>query len=641
MDRFEDAKLRIKDATDLVALIESYLPLRPRGQLLIALCPFHAENSPSFTVYRDKQFFKCYGCGKTGDAFTWLMERDGMTFREAMEVLADRAGISLEGVFGKGDTQTPKGPDPYQALAAVAGFFQRALLAKEAGLLAREYLERRGLAEAIGPWQLGYHPAPGALSRYAQEQQLPRLVLEQAGLLRNGREHFAHRVMFPIEDERGRIVGFGGRLLPGAPGSDGDGDFKPPKYLNSPESPFFNKRRVLFGLYRAKQAGQRRIVVMEGYTDVIACHLAGFQGAVASLGTAFTADHSRSVERYATQGLVLMFDGDRAGMQAAERAARELVNSRIEVRIAMMGDADGAAKDPADVVTARPGEDPELVAERRARFADVLDGAEEWLSVWFRLLRRRLDLSQAVNVEAAARECAALLALVETPVRQAALQEHMARHLAVPAPTLERLLAKQKRSTERAPRADAAAVAARPPVAPPRTPLEQADADLLACILARPSLLDDLDLELDGPRAADIASLLAWSVDALALGRSAPQDLVRYLFARAAEQPELGSLLAIASDRADRMQEPHLVLRGLIQGRRRIAGEQQRRIWRQQLQDAMRTGDQARASELQALLMTRLREDRPRPERDGPAPPKPRPAADEPSAPFDGPEGSA
>jgi DNA primase len=640
MDRFEDAKLRIKDATDLVALIESYLPLRPRGQLLVALCPFHAENSPSFTVYRDKQFFKCYGCGKTGDAFTWLMERDGMTFREAMELLADRAGISLEGVFGKGEASAPKGPDPYLALAAVAGFFQRALLAKEAGRLAREYLEQRGLAEAIGPWQLGYHPAPGALSRYAQEQQLPRDVLEQAGLLRNGREPFAHRVMFPIEDERGRIVGFGGRLLPGAPGSDGDGDYKPPKYLNSPESPFFNKRRVLFGLHRAKQAGQRRIVVMEGYTDVIACHLAGFQGAVASLGTAFTADHSRSVERYATQGLVLMFDGDRAGMQAAERAARELVNSRIEVRIAMMGDADGAAKDPADVVTARAGEDPELVAERRARFADVLDGAEDWLAVWFRLLRRRLDLSQAVNVEAAARECAGLLALVETPVRQAALQEHMARHLAVPAPTLERLLAKQKRPTDRGAGTEGAAPV-RASVAPPRTPLDQADADLLACILARPPLLDDLDLELDGPRNADIATVLAWAVDARALGRSTAKDLVRYLFSRAAERPELRSLLALANDRAEKMQEPHVVLRGLVQGRRRIAGEQQRRAWRQQLQDAMRTGDQARAAELQALLMTRLREDRPRPAREASTPPKSLPAIMPPSAPSTGPEDSA
>ena len=120
MDRFEDAKLRIKEATDLVALIESYLPLRPRGRTLVALCPFHAENSPSFTVFRDTQHFHCFGCQKTGDVFTWLMERDGHTFREAMEVLADRAGISLEGVFKGRQGNEPKGPDPYEVLAEVA-----------------------------------------------------------------------------------------------------------------------------------------------------------------------------------------------------------------------------------------------------------------------------------------------------------------------------------------------------------------------------------------------------------------------------------------------------------------------------------------------------------------------------------------
>ena len=305
MDRFEDTKLRIKEATDLVALIESYLPLKPRGRTLVALCPFHAENSPSFTVFRESQHFHCFGCGKTGDAFTWLMERDGLTFREAMEVLADRLGIPLAGVWANRPSEARKGPDPYQVLAEVASFFHRALDTDE-GRLGRDYLEGRGLGPAIGTWQLGYHPRPGALLRYAQELRLPREVLEQAGLLRNGREIFAGRVIFPIEDERGRTVGFGGRLVPGAPGSETDGDYKPPKYLNSPESPFFNKRRVLFGLHRAKRAGQRRIVVMEGYTDVIACHLAGFTGAVASLGTAFTSEHAKIVERYATEGIVLM-----------------------------------------------------------------------------------------------------------------------------------------------------------------------------------------------------------------------------------------------------------------------------------------------------------------------------------------------
>lgn len=608
MDRFEEAKLRVKEATDLVALIESYLPLRPRGRLLQALCPFHAENSPSFTIYRDSQSYYCFGCGKSGDVFTWLMERDGLSFPEALEVLADRAGIVLP-ERTRGGASRQQGPNPYDALAEVAGFFQRALLAPETGKLARDYLEKRGLADAIAPWRLGFHPAPGALSQFAQQKQLPRDVLEAAGLLRNGRELFAQRIIFPIEDERGRIVGFGGRIVPGAPGSEGDGDYKPPKYLNSPESPFFNKRRVLFGLHRAKQAGQRRIVVMEGYTDVIACHLAGFQGAVASLGTAFTADHARTVERYATEGLVLMFDGDRAGLQAAERAMRELINSRLNVRIAMMSDADGGAKDPADVVVARPGEDPELVVERRARFADVLDGAEDKVTVWFRLLRRRLDLSQAANVEAAAQECAGLLALVESPVHQSALLEQMARHLAVPAPTLERMMQRSKRQREARP-----AAAAGPAVvpAPPPTLMQRAELEVLACVLAAPRLAAGEDVANATDLSAAARTLLDWAIDGVALGRAESAELMRYLMTRAAEQPALQGLLGAAFARAAKMPEPAAVLTGLLAGRRRLSGDAQRRTLRQQLQEAIAVGDQTRAAELQQLLMTQLREERPR-----------------------------
>ncbi len=610
MDRFEDVRLRVKEATDLVALIESYLPLRPSGRTLKALCPFHQEKSPSFTVDRDKQYYRCYGCGKHGDVFTWLQERDGLDFKEAMTLLAERAGISMDGVFGQGHRAATVGPTPYDALAEVAGFFQRTLLAPEAGRLARDYLERRGLADAIGPWRLGVHPPQGALTQFAQHEQLPRDVLEAAGLYRNGRELFAHRLMFPIEDERGRVVGFGGRLVPGAPGSEPDGDYTPPKYYNSPESPFFNKRRVLFGLHRVKQAGQRRLVVMEGYTDVIACHLAGFTGACASLGTAFTADHAKSLERYATEGLVLMFDGDRAGLQAAERAVRELLNSRINVRIAIMGDADDTAKDPADVVVARPGEDPELVTERRARFADVLDGADNYIAVWFRLLRRRLDLSQAVNVQAAASECAQLLARVDDPVRQSALLDEMARHLAVPAPRLQRLLDKLARPAA-AGAAHKPANGAPAPVTPPSA-ADDAQTVILACMLASPPLLEGFDADAAGALAADVTELLGWATDGLALGRSESAPLVRYLMARAAERPELQQRLVDADDRARSMRDPAGVLAGYLAGHRRLHGEAQRRIWRQQLQQALAAGDHARAAELQHHLLERMRADRPR-----------------------------
>ncbi len=621
MDRFEDAKLRIKEGNDLVALIEQYQPLRPRGRTLVSLCPFHAENSPSFTVFKETQHFHCFGCGKTGDVFTWLMERDGLSFREAMETLAERAGVSMEGVFSKGPgrDQQIKARTAYEALAAVADFFHRSLLTSE-GEAARAYLEDRRLDEAIVPWTLGYHPyGGGSLQAFAREQKLPIEILEEAGLVKNGREIYAGRLMFPIVDERGRTVGFGGRLVPGGLGNEQRGDYKPPKYLNSPESPFFSKRRVLYGLRAAKQAGERRLIVMEGYTDVIACHLAGFQGAVASLGTAFTAEHARTVERYADQGVVLMFDGDRAGKQACERAHRELINSRLSVRIAMVTDGSEDAKDPADVVLARPGEDEEVVGERRGRFADTVDGAPDAMSVWFRLLRQRFDFRQAVGVEQAARECARLLEQVEVPVRRSALLGEMARHLDVPKKDLEQLMRdaprprRAKSESGGEPHFDENEIVLPdlPADAKP-TLLQRTEAEMLACILKQPDLLVSLDFDEVPLQVAEIKQLFDWSAEGLAIGRDAGPDLFRYLFTRSSDRPGLQSMLALAHDRAERMEEPGEVLSGIVTGRQRVVGGSQRRTLREKWLQAIKSGDTDTAAELQKLMLDSKRRERPR-----------------------------
>ncbi|MCA8949198.1 MAG: DNA primase [Planctomycetes bacterium] len=624
MDRYEDVKLRIKEATDLVALIESYIPLRQRGRDYMARCPFHAENTASFSVSREKQFFHCFGCGKTGDVFTWLMERDGLSFVEAMQVLADRAGISLEGVLGqRNERPRRRGPDPFVALDEVAAFFGRKL-DEPAGAAARDYLVGRGLADAIEPWRLGFHPETrGALVEFARERKLPRQVLEDAGLVRgDGKEPFAGRVMFPILDERGRTVAFGGRVVPGSRFAAGNGDYKPPKYLNSPESPIFNKRRVLFGLPHVKRAAERRLLVMEGYTDVIACHLAGFHGAVATLGTAFTADHARLVERYAHDGLVLMFDGDRAGRTAAARAMRELVNTRLQVRMAVMSDAGEGVKDPADLLVARPGDDPELVAEQRVRFADIVDAAEDSLTVWFRLLRDRLDLNDAVGIEAAANECVGILQLVENPVKRAALRQAMASHLAVPEPTLARLMARAPRQRVAAdePPPEAAMAdgsddrpdgRATPPV--PRTLRQRAEAELLACVLARPAALLDPAVVGDAPfEFAPAGELLALAGEGVELGRGSSNELVQYLFARVAEQPALQSVLAVAARRSETLPEVDAVLAGIVHARARMSREPERRALRQQLAQALAAGDRERADALQARLLSTMRLDRPR-----------------------------
>ena len=174
MDRLEDTTLRVKEATDLVALIESYLPLKRAGRQMVALCPFHPERTPSFYVNPQNQFFHCFGCGKSGDVFTFVMEREGLSFPEAKELLAESAGIPLENGFGRDRERGPKGPDVHQILGEVRSFLQKSLHDPE-GQLARRYLEDRGLADAIEPWALGYHPArQGALARTRRKTRLER-----------------------------------------------------------------------------------------------------------------------------------------------------------------------------------------------------------------------------------------------------------------------------------------------------------------------------------------------------------------------------------------------------------------------------------------------------------------------------------
>lgn len=631
MDRFDEAKLRIKEATDLVALIEGYLPLKPRGRLLQALCPFHAEKSPSFTVYADSQHFYCFGCGKSGDVFTFLMEQEGLTFREAMETLADRAQITLEGVFGRGDSSS-RGPDPHQVLGEVRSWLQQQLHGEQ-GHAARDYLTARSLAPAMESWGLGYWPARhGALRQFAADRRLPVSILEQAGLLRERSEPFAGRVMFPIEDERGRVCGFGGRVLPGAPlRADGT---EPPKYINSPESPFFSKRRVLYGLHHVKQKGCRRIVVMEGYTDVIACHLAGFHGAVAALGTAFTNEHSKKLERYAQEGVVLLFDGDRAGQQAAVRAMRELVNSQVAVKIALMADA----KDPADYVVPRADEDEDLVIERRARFADLLDGADDALSTWFRLLRKRLDFAQPTDLEKAARECGQLLALVDSELRRGALLQEMARHLAVPAETLARLLQKFRPQA-----AKGASEASGPNAGGPGTgdlelheidprevpagalpnggrlqharspaprPVVAAERDLLAVLIERPELVQQLEAE--SFESPEVARLVALVRAAVADGRVGRADVARQVFNGIAEEPGLRSVLAMAIRRADEIRDPAAFFTMLTNDRKRASAKTSARSLRQQLQAALAAGDRETADRLTQELVAQMRAHSPR-----------------------------
>ncbi len=313
--------------TDIVELIGGRVPLKRAGREFKACCPFHDEKSPSFWVSPDKQFYHCFGCGAHGTALGFLMEYDHLGFVEAVEELASRAGLEVprEG----GDAAPRPDDDLFLALERAALYFRQQLGESPK---AREYLGKRGLgAEIQQRFGIGYAPPrwDGLLERHggseAERQTLLRagLVVErqpEPGRDAGHYDRFRDRVMFPIRDARGRVIGFGGRVL----------DQGEPKYLNSPETELFHKGRELYGLFEARQATRnlRRLLVVEGYMDVVRLHQAGLTYAVATLGTATTPEHLQRIFRLVGE-VVFCFDGDRAGRAAAWRA---LENSLPEVR---------------------------------------------------------------------------------------------------------------------------------------------------------------------------------------------------------------------------------------------------------------------------------------------------------------------
>lgn len=306
--------------TDIVELIGTRVPLKRQGREYSARCPFHDERSPSFTVSPTKQFYHCFGCGAHGTAISFLMNYDRLEFLDAVDELAKRVGMEVPR-----DTQqrnaNPDSVDMYAALEAADQFFRRQLAATPKAL---EYFARRGVSEAVrAQFGLGYAPDGFSALRDALGTDPRRMkLLERVGLFsKNDKGHiydkFRDRVMFPIHDRRGRTIAFGGRVL-----QKDDG----PKYLNSPETPLFHKGRELYGLWQVRQANQKiaRLIVVEGYMDVIALFQHGIAQAVATLGTATTPDHAELLFRNAPD-VYFCFDGDAAGRRAATRAMESVL----------------------------------------------------------------------------------------------------------------------------------------------------------------------------------------------------------------------------------------------------------------------------------------------------------------------------
>jgi DNA primase len=306
---------------DIVEIIEQRVPLKKTGRDWTARCPFHDERSPSFTVSPAKQFYHCFGCGAHGSAIKFLMDYDRLEFVDAVEDLASRVGLKVPYEGGRRVPQEDS-TDLYALLGNCTTFYQRELTKNEK---AREYFQSRGLdAAIIERFQLGYAPEGWESLKTALGTSPQRIaLLEKSGMLTSGErgkkfDRFRDRVMFPIQDRRGRVIAFGGRIL----SKDDDG----PKYLNSPETPLFHKGRELFALWQVRQTHSKipRLIVVEGYMDVIALFQHGITQAVATLGTATTRDHAEILFRNCAD-VYFCFDGDRAGRSAAWRAVESVL----------------------------------------------------------------------------------------------------------------------------------------------------------------------------------------------------------------------------------------------------------------------------------------------------------------------------
>lgn len=331
MPPYDDIREEIKSRVDIVDLVSDYLSLKKTGQNWRGLCPFHAEKTPSFTVSPAKQIYHCFGCGSGGDIFSFLVKYENLTFNEALKVLAKRAGVTLK-PSQKSDVKAGEKEALYNIHNDALAFFSQNL-AKSPDALT--YLKKRGIGgDAVKLFEIGYASKSwDALLTYLKRKGYNPEIMKKAGLITQGvkgsYDTFRERIIFPIHDLKGDVIAFGGRAVNGSE----------PKYLNSPETLIFNKRGVLYGLDRAKHSIKEtgKILLMEGYIDVITAHIHGVTNTVAPLGTAFTIEHGRLIKRF-TENVILAFDGDKAGVKATKSAASALLESGLNVKILPLPD---------------------------------------------------------------------------------------------------------------------------------------------------------------------------------------------------------------------------------------------------------------------------------------------------------------
>ena len=525
---------------DIVEVVDRYVPLKKAGANYQACCPFHAEKTPSFTVSPTKQFYHCFGCGAHGTAIGFLMEHAGKSFPDAVEELARDAGLEVPRVERPGEREERKALDDLTDRLTTAAKFYRAQLKESPRAI--EYLKSRGLTGTIAAhFAIGYAPDEWtSLERAFPDYQ--DAALETAGLVVKGDggkryDRFRDRVMFPIHDGRGRIVGFGGRVL----------DRGEPKYLNSPETPLFSKGRELYGLWLARNAirDAERVVVVEGYMDVVALAQHGVEYAVATLGTSTTNAHAQKLFRL-TDNVVFCFDGDAAGRKAAWRA--------LENTLPVLADG----KNPRFLFLPE-GEDPDDYVRRRGRaaFEDALAHAMPLSDFLVTELSARHPPTSDEGRAALVAAARPLVSQIGAPVLAALITRRVAEIAGLPeaqiAPIVQAPMRPRASDTaqERGRDDDARRDPAFRPRGGARLPVRRAPSlarQLLQAVLLQPSIVRDVDIPVTGENTPDAAALAAVVEHCVHADGGITTPGVVQAFADSEHEQAIASALASAED---------------------------------------------------------------------------------------------
>jgi DNA primase len=460
----------IRDRVDIVDLVGSYITLKRAGSAFKALCPFHKEKSPSFTVNQQRQIYHCFGCGAGGDVFKFLMQYENVEFMESVRMLAQRAGVALQLDHAEPGEESRK-EALFKVHTEAARFFQDVLRQHPAAEAARAYLARRQLGpDLVEAFGLGYAPGGSdVMARFGQKHGFAMDVLEASGLVarsEDGRtyDRFRERLMFPIHDLSGRIIAFSGRIL--------EKDARGAKYLNSPETAIFRKGKVLYAMDRARKAviEARTCLLCEGQIDVIRCHGAGICNAVAGLGTAITEDHSRLIKRNADT-VVLLMDADTAGQNSALRSAEIFLQSELSVQ----------------AVALPAGEDPDSLIVKRgaAALREVLGRAKSIVDFQIDVLSARENTATEQGLRRVAQAVLQTVHHATGAVQRDQMLREAATRLGISEIALREDL-RRLRSPQRPPAAGPT------PAATPeeRTPPPVEEKDLLRLLLQHPGVID-------------------------------------------------------------------------------------------------------------------------------------------------------